>query len=70
MSKQKFNEAKAIFKLNIEMYPNSSNAYDSYAEACMLNGDYDEAITNYKRSLELNPDNTNAVNMLKKLENN
>jgi hypothetical protein len=26
------------------------------------------AITNYKKSLELNPKNTNAVEMLKKLE--
>ena len=36
----------------------------------MLNGDYDEAIKNYKRSLELNPDNTNAVEMLKNIYEN
>ncbi len=67
LNNQNFNEAKAIFKLNIEMYPDSYNTYDSYGEACMLNGDYDEAVRNYKRSLELNPDNTNAVETLKKL---
>lgn len=67
LDKQKLNEAKAVFKLNVEMYPGSSNVYDSYAEACMRNGDYDEAIKNYKRSLELHPDNTNAVEMLKKI---
>ena len=33
----------------------------------MLNSDYDEAIWNYKRSLELNPDNVNATEMLKKI---
>ena len=67
LDKQKFDEAKAVFRLNVEMYRNSSNVYDSYAEACMRNGDCDEAIVNYKRSLELNPDNTNAVEMLKKI---
>jgi tetratricopeptide (TPR) repeat protein len=34
----------------------------------MLEGDYPQAIKNYKRSLELNPDNTNAVEMLKKID--
>jgi len=65
LSHQSFNEAKAIFKLSIEMYPNSYNTYDSYAEACMLDGDSGEAIKNYKKSLELNPENANAVEMLR-----
>lgn len=59
--------ALAIFKLNIEEYPNSSNVYDSYGEALMKNGQNDLAIENYKRSLELNPGNANAIDMLKKL---
>jgi len=67
LNKQKYEEAKAIFKLNVEIYPDSSNAYDSYGEACMGNGEYDEAIKNYKRSLELNPDNTSAVERLRKI---
>ena len=67
VSNQSFNEAKAIFKLSIEMYPNSYNTYDSYAEACMLNGDNDEAIQNYNKSLELNPDNKYAIEALKKI---
>ena len=33
----------------------------------MNNGDRELAIKNYKKSLELNPQNTNAVDMLKKL---
>lgn len=70
LKKQEFNKAKAVFKLNIEMYPESSNTYDSYAEASMLNGDYQEAIENYKRSLELDPDNSNAVEMLEQINEN
>ena len=67
LSKHSSNEAKAVFKLNIEMYPNSFNVYDSYGEACMLNGDQDEAIEYYRKSLELNPDNADAVEMLRKI---
>lgn len=36
----------------------------------MTNGDKELAVSNYKKSLELNPNNTNAEEMLKKLENN
>jgi hypothetical protein len=34
----------------------------------MNSGDTEQAIQNYKKSLELNPENTNAKEMLKKLE--
>ena len=60
-------EAIEVLKLNIDRYPQSFNAYDSLAEAYMVNGDKELAIKNYKRSLELNPDNKNALEMLKKL---
>jgi Tfp pilus assembly protein PilF len=52
----------------VGVYPNSYNTYDSLAEAYMDNGDKDLAISNYqKKSLELNPNNMNAVEKLKKL---
>ena len=57
-----------VFKLNVELYPESANAYDSLAEAYMNSGDTKKAIKNYRKSLELNPDNNNAKEMLKKLE--
>ncbi len=56
-----------VFKLSIEIFPNRDNPYDSYAEALMTLGKNEEAIKNYKKSLELNPKNNNAVKMLKKL---
>jgi tetratricopeptide (TPR) repeat protein len=65
---KKTKEAIEIFKLNVEAYPQSANVYDSLAEAYMVNGDRDLAIRNYERSLELDPKNTNAVEMLKKLK--
>jgi len=60
-------EAIALFQLNVEMYPNASNPYDSLAEAYMVQGDREAAIRNYRKSLKLNPNNTNAVAMLKKM---
>jgi tetratricopeptide (TPR) repeat protein len=60
-------EAIEIFKLNVEEYPRSANVYDSLGEAYMMNGDKELATRNYQRAVELNPQNTNAVEMLKKL---
>jgi hypothetical protein len=68
LSKGEFNDAIALFKLNVEVYPASFNVYDSLGEGYMENGDYDLAIKNYQKSLELNPDNTNATKMLREIE--
>jgi tetratricopeptide (TPR) repeat protein len=64
---KKVREAIEIFKLNVEAYPQSANVYDSLGEAYMINGDKELAIRNYQRAVELNPQNTNAIEMLKRL---
>jgi CubicO group peptidase (beta-lactamase class C family) len=68
LRQQKIAEAIAIFKINVEFYPKSANVYDSLAEAYAANGEKALAIENYKKSLELNPLNPNAREMLKKLQ--
>ena len=60
-------EAEAVFKLNVEAFPNSSNVYDSYGEALMEQGKNELAIVNYKKSVELNPANQHGMEMLKKM---
>lgn len=60
--------AKEMFRINMALYPTSANAVDSFAEACMKNGDTEEAIQYYKKTLSMNPDNPNAVKNLKELE--
>ena len=60
-------EAAQVFKLNIDAFPKSPNAYDSYGEALMKLDDTKGAITNYKKSIEINPANQNGIDMLKKL---
>ncbi len=64
---KKVKEAIEIFKLNVQAYPASANVYDSLGEAYMINGDKELAIKNYQKVVELNPQNTNAVETLKKL---
>jgi CubicO group peptidase (beta-lactamase class C family) len=59
--------ALAVFKLNVEAFPNSSNVYDSYGEALMKLGDKSAAIKNYKKSIKLNPRNENGIKMLEQL---
>jgi len=61
-------DAIEIFKLNVEMFPQAFNTYDSLGDAYLENGDKQLAIQNYKKVLELNPKNPIAVEKLKKLE--
>jgi uncharacterized membrane protein len=63
----KLEQAIRIFQLNVEAYPGSDNTYDSLAEAYMDDGNKPQALANYKRSLQLNPANNNAIKMLQKL---
>jgi len=61
-------EAIEIFKLNVEAYPKSSNPYDSLGEAYMAVNERELAKQNYQKAVELNPNNTTAVAVLKRLE--
>ena len=58
------NEAIAVFQLNVEGFPASSNVYDSLAEAYMTAGKDEVAIENYERCLELEPDNSGATSRI------
>jgi CubicO group peptidase (beta-lactamase class C family) len=61
-------DAVEVFKRNVEEYPKSWNVYDSLGEAYMKTGQKDLAIQNYEKSLEINPNNSNAAEHLKKLK--
>lgn len=67
INENRIEDAIEILKLNIDAYPESFNVYDSIGEAYMKNSRNDLAIENYKKSLELNPENNNAIQMLEKL---
>lgn len=68
LSQNKYDEAINIFTINCIANPNSFNAFDSLAEAYMNKGDIISAIMNYEKSLQLDPTNENAEEMIKKLK--
>jgi tetratricopeptide (TPR) repeat protein len=68
LEEKKFEDAIDLFKKNVKLHPKSSNVYDSLGEAYMKNGDKELAIKNYKMSLELDPQNNNAKEMIKTLK--
>ena len=68
LSENQIDKAIKVFTLNTELYPKSFNTWDSLAEAYMSKGDKETAIKYYKKSLELNPQNTNAQKMIDKMQ--
>jgi tetratricopeptide (TPR) repeat protein len=69
MERNELKKALEIFKLNTLLFPNDGNVYDSYGEALLNAKNISEAKIMYKKSLELNPDNKNAIDILKSLSN-
>ena len=61
-------DAIEIFKLNVEMFPKSSNPYDSLGEAYLADDQKDSALANYKKAIELDPTNANALRIVNRLE--
>ncbi len=61
--------AEFMFKLNIEAFPESFIGYDSYGELLLLQGKKEQALENYKKSLELNPNNRNAIKIINEVNN-
>lgn len=64
---KKIPEAIEIFKLSVEVNPTNFNTWDSLADAYFVHEDKDLAVKNYRKALELNPSDTNAVEKLKQL---
>jgi len=63
----KMEQGIKVFLLAVHIYPKSANLYDSLALAYLYNQDDKNAIANFKKSLELNPENQHAIDKLKQL---
>lgn len=68
LRKKKYKNAINIFKINIALYPTSSNVYDSLGDAFRKKGDTVQAIVNYKKSLEFDSGNARAKRIINRLE--
>ncbi len=67
MLDEKLDEALSIFLVLSELFPDSYLAFDSLGEVYLRKGDKEKAIQNFEKSLELNPDNRNAIQQVKSL---
>lgn len=56
-----------IFSLNVSVFPQSANVYDSLGEAYFNKKEYQLSQENYQKSLELDPANNNAKEMILKI---
>jgi predicted alpha/beta superfamily hydrolase len=68
LNSKSYDLAVEYFQMNINYYPDSYNVYDSMGEAWMKKGDYRKSISYYKRSLDLNPANKGAEEMIRKMQ--
>lgn len=62
-----YESAIEIFKINIALYPKSSNVYDSMGDLYLQKKDTIKAIEYYKKSLAINPENRSSKRAYKKL---
>ena len=60
LRKKEFENAIDVFKINVALYPESDNVYDSLADAFLQSGDSLQALNNYKKTLEFNNGNKRA----------
>jgi CubicO group peptidase (beta-lactamase class C family) len=68
INQKRMRDALEIFKLNVELFPKSGNAFDSLGEIYAALGDTQPAIKNYEESLRLDPENRNAGEQIKLLK--
>jgi hypothetical protein len=64
----RIDEAIAVFKNGVEEMPDSWQLWDSLGEAYMYSGNRDLSMQAYEKSLEINPDNRNALKKLRNLD--
>jgi CubicO group peptidase (beta-lactamase class C family) len=63
-----WDNAILIFQTILSEFPQSWQAYDALGDIYIMKEDTASAIQSFKKSLELNPQNTHAIEMLKKME--
>jgi len=70
LRKEEYQNAIAVFDINVVLYPESDNAYDSLADAYLRSGDSLQAFQNYKKALTFNNRNNRAKRFVKAYSEN
>jgi CubicO group peptidase (beta-lactamase class C family) len=67
LRREDYREAIAIFKANVDEYPDAWNPYDSLGQAYMEAGDLELALEYYEKSVEMNPENEGGKAALERI---
>jgi len=67
---KEYKKAVDVLKLTAERYPAEWRSYNNLAYAYKISGDIELAIESYRKVLELNPENQNALNSIQDLKKN
>ncbi len=65
MNRDRIDEALAVFKFNLHLYPHVANCYDSLAECFMNRNENEQAIKYYQLAYEKIPSDTTATDEFK-----
>lgn len=68
LNAKRFDQSLFVFGMNTRLYPNSANAWDSFAEANWKAGKTDKAIEYYNKAIALDPDGVTGANARGMLE--
>jgi hypothetical protein len=67
ISHERYEDAIGVFQLAIQQHPTSANLHDSLGEAYLLDADTARSVIHYRKSLELNPNNGHAADVLARI---
>jgi glyoxylase-like metal-dependent hydrolase (beta-lactamase superfamily II) len=67
LRQEKIDQAIKMFKINVHLYPEAWNVYDSLGEALLSAGKTDDAVAMYEKSVALNPENTHGKEVLEEI---
>jgi len=65
INNKKLDEANKVLKMNVQLFPESANAYDSYGESFMLLGKNEDAIKYFEMAIAKDKDGITADNSRK-----
>jgi predicted alpha/beta superfamily hydrolase len=68
LGNDKLDQARSIFELLVELYPESEWGYVSLGSVFYKLGNKEKAIENFHKALEINPDNQYTLDMLRELD--
>ncbi len=68
MAENRLEDALKIFETNVARHPDAFNTHDSLGECLLKLGRTEAATAAYRKSLELNPENTHAREVIEELE--